>query len=330
MHSPPFHETIPWSSAKTSVPIPNSLIHGSTHRRIVTIRSSEAFERTRVPFPFKIRHKLRANCIIIQLPRGRQHLDGEEPGDAPRGELLHDPRRGPQPRDLQPLLSPRIHALALALPRTGTGPRRRSGPKPQGGRRTVERPPRRLLRPCRGRLAWAWRGRARREWRDDEESPVRGRRRRGGGGEGASEQGDHRGDGASVAASGGTKASSPRRRAPRRDLEGRERVCDFFFLSRPPIFSWAGIYGKAGTKSAQQNLAELTRVSLCLPKTDHCSRPIDATGNICMCLGLATGGRRLIDASNQIVVTRVYIHQLPAVYGPVWHSCCLLKKQFIL
>jgi hypothetical protein len=120
----------------------------------------------------KIRHKLRANCIIIQLPRGRQHLDGEEPRDAPRGELLHDPRRGPHPRDLQPLLSPRIHALAL--PRTGTGPRRWGGPEPQGGRRTVERPPRRLRQPCRGRLAWAWTGRGRREWRNDKESPVRG------------------------------------------------------------------------------------------------------------------------------------------------------------
>jgi hypothetical protein len=41
--------------------------------------------------------------------------------------------RDPFTRDLQPLLSPRIHALALALPQTGTGPRCQGGPEPQGG-----------------------------------------------------------------------------------------------------------------------------------------------------------------------------------------------------
>lgn len=60
-------------------------------------------------------------------------------------------------------------------PSPGQGPAHDAGVdlNPRG-RRTVERPPRRLRRPCRGRLAWAWRGRGRREWRDDEESPVRG------------------------------------------------------------------------------------------------------------------------------------------------------------
>lgn len=63
-------------------------------------------------------------------------------------------------------------------------------------------------------------------------SPVGGRRRRGGGGEGASEQGDHRGDGCQWELVV--------------ELEGRGR--DF---TRGPTFSWAGLYRKARTKSAQ-------------------------------------------------------------------------------
>ncbi|WVZ61855.1 hypothetical protein U9M48_011665 [Paspalum notatum var. saurae] len=48
----------------------------------------------------------------------RRYLDGEEPRNAPRGELLHDPPRDPQPRDLQPLLV--THAYAIT--RSGSGP----------------------------------------------------------------------------------------------------------------------------------------------------------------------------------------------------------------
>lgn len=167
-----------------------------------------------------------ADGIIIQLPRERQHLDGEELGDAPRRELLHDPRRDPQPRDLQPLLSPRIHAHAF--PRSGPGPRRGGGPEPQGVRRAVERPPRRRRRPWRGRLAWAGRCRWRREERGEEGPPAGGGRRRG---ECAAEQGDHRGGGGQWEL---VVELKPRRRG---DLEGRGRDFSRLPFCRGPGFT---------------------------------------------------------------------------------------------
>lgn len=102
------------------------------------------------------------------------YLDGEEPGDAPCGEPLHDPRRDPQPRDLQPVVP------TDGRPRLRAGPRRRCGPEPQGARRAMERPPPRWLRRSRA-PAWVERASRRGEQRGEKRSPPR-RRRRGGGG----------------------------------------------------------------------------------------------------------------------------------------------------